>query len=142
MPRLAAILAILTLFNSRAFAAVPLDVYFISVGSGHYMDAADKASTRLTDIGGLDHGAVEVGDVLSRGGAKFGLVLTSDADHYVSRNDILALFPQLWNEMRKEQPLHSFVIIYLSAHGVADGHAWFPALLPVILLYRQTIHKK
>jgi hypothetical protein len=118
------------LLCESALAAEPLDVFFLAVGSGNYISPPEAGVQHFNGIPGAVKSAETVAELLRKGGAKFGLIVTSDRTHFVSQDDVYKAFPAIWDEMVKAKTRRALVVVYIAAHGIADGYTWAEYILP------------
>lgn len=124
------------LLSAKAFAGQPMDVFVLAIGSRSYITSKEPAVQHLSDIPGAAKSANIVAELLHKGGAKYGLTLVSDSAHFVGMDDVYAAFPVIWGKMVKEKTHRPLVVVYIAAHGVADGYSWYQYILPGNFLYR------
>jgi hypothetical protein len=115
--------------------AARFQVYFLAVGSSTYAAPMSANEHGLGDIYGANNGAKAFAQRLTRGGAEFGLTLTSDEDHLVTLADVAAALKRVEGVMTGARPSNPLLIFYIAGHGVADGIAWNHFSLPGTFLY-------
>jgi hypothetical protein len=106
--------------------AVP--VYYLSVGSSDYSQASRNDSVRgwlsFERLPSASKSATLVGSFLASAGSPFGITLTSDASHLVTRTDVFAALDSVITVARRARGQRPLLFIYLAAHGVSEGIAW------------------
>lgn len=88
---------------------------------------------------GANSGARAIAKRLSRGGARFGLVLTSAQGRFVSRSDIDAALDHITSRLRRDRPTAPLLVVYFAGHGISEGVGWNHFSLPGDFTYRGTI---
>jgi hypothetical protein len=121
---------------TQSVLAARLQVYFLAVGSSTYAAPEIPNQQGLGDIYGANNGARALAQRLARGGAEFGLTLTSDEGHLVTVADIKAALNRVEAVMAGARPGNPLLIFYIASHGVADGIAWNHFSLPGTFLYQ------
>ena len=117
-----------------ALAASRFDVYFLAVGSSNYVTPSNPQVHGFTRIPGANQSARLVADRLMTGGARYGLVLTSGENTYVSLSDIQAALNTVSGKIAKynSSPL---LIFYFAGHGMAEGVGWNHFSIPGDMSY-------
>jgi hypothetical protein len=110
-------------------------VYFLAVGSGDY--ARPKAPLKgFGDIDGAAKSAERVAALLARNGARYGILLASQPDRYITRADVLDALRVLVGRVRKDHPTHPEIVFYFVGHGVSEGIGWNHFSVPGTFVYR------
>jgi hypothetical protein len=113
-----------------------LDVYFLAVGSEHYVEAPGRDVNSLPTIDGMIKSARAVAGVLDSGGSAFGIALVSGDRHFVSLRDIDAALDVLNRRIRSDRPARPLLVFYFAGHGVSEGVAWNHFSLPGNFAFR------
>jgi len=129
------ILALLLLVGT-AFAEERFDVFFVVVGSGHYVVPKQDGVKGMQSIPGAVKSAKAVADLLERGGSTFGVTLFSDNSHFVSRADVSEALSRVYDEIAKTHPARPLIVFYFAGHGISEGMAWNHFSLPGDFAYR------
>jgi hypothetical protein len=116
--------------------AAPLDVFFLAVGSSNYAAPAGADQTGLPDIYGANNGARRFADLLQRGGASRGIVLTSEEGNFVSLGDVREGLRRITSDLAKVQAANPLFVFYFGGHGMSEGVAWNLFALPGTFTYR------
>jgi hypothetical protein len=128
-------LAILCLpFNAVAQQKVPrssnYDVYFVAIGSSYYAKPASTTAQGLHRLRGANISARLVADRLLRGGAHFGITLTSADNAFVTTDDIRDAIGRAATVIRANRPAAPLLVFYFAGHGITEGFAWNHFSLP------------
>jgi hypothetical protein len=144
-----------------AFSMLPLDancadryqVYFVAIGSSWYVSPAAPNQHGFSRLRGANKSAKEIADRLQRGGARFGVVLTSNDGSFVSMPDINNALDRVLAQIRADRPSTPLIFFYFVGHGISEGVAWNhfsmpgnftyrgdPSRLPVDVLADKTLH--
>jgi hypothetical protein len=112
------------------------DVFFVAVGSSHYVVPHEDGVTGMENIPGAAKSAEAVAYLLERGGSTFGVTLVSDSSHFVGRDDVFQALSRVYNEIVKTHPARPLVVFYFAGHGVSEGITWNHFSLPGNFAYR------
>lgn len=115
------------------------DVYYLVIGSEHYVGAAAPGVNSLPTIDGMRKSALAVAGVLDGGGSAFGITLLSDSKHFVSVRDIDTGLNALVKRVRDDRPAKPLLVFYFAGHGVSEGVAWNHFSLPGNFAYRGSL---
>lgn len=103
----------------------PADLYFLAVGISNHVDQD------LGDLPSAKHSAEVVARAMSKAGATYGLLLTSEPGaRPVSKNDVRNALIALKARIRADNAIAPRVLVYVMSHGVADGAGNFVMLFP------------
>lgn len=133
------IMLALLLMVGAAFAEERLDVFFVVVGSGHYIVPEQVGVKGMESIPGVVKSAKAVADLLKRGGSTFGVTLVSDDSHFVSRADVSQALSRVYDEIAKTHPARPLILFYFAGHGISEGIAWNHFSLPGDFAYRDDL---
>ncbi|MCG8436164.1 MAG: hypothetical protein MJA83_19270, partial [Gammaproteobacteria bacterium] len=107
-----------------------LNIYYLSVGSGHYINGGTIDSWGLGKLEGARLGAKRVSEILSRSGAVYGIELLSHSQLYVTSGDVTATLSKVIKEANADSTNNAFIVIYLAGHGLSEGISWNQFLIP------------
>lgn len=111
-------------------------VYFVAVGSSWYAAPAGPGERGLGKLPGGNKSARVIAGLLNRGGARFGVVLTSGDGQFISLADIRSAIDRTVKAMREDRPAAPLLVFYFAGHGISDGVAWNHFSLPGTFVYR------
>ena len=120
----------------RAGWSANFDVYFLVVGNSSYASPGAPDQTGLPDIFGANNGARALSERLRQGGARFGIILTSEDAHLVTLDDIRSALNRVADVEAGAHPANPLVVFYFAGHGMSDGVAWNLFALPGAFTYR------
>jgi hypothetical protein len=90
-------------------------------------------------ITGANTGARILAQRLAQGGARFGIVVTSARDQFVSVRDFSTALDDLAARIRADRARAPLLIVYFAGHGITEGVAWNHFSLPGDFVYRGDI---
>lgn len=123
-------------FSARQAQPVTYQVYFVSIGSGWYVNPTAHGIHGFSRIPGANQSAKIIADSLALGGARYGVALASDDQRFVTLSDIYHAIEQVANRMARDKPEHPLFIFYLASHGISEGIAWNHFSIPGDFVYR------
>ena len=133
---IAVILGLFVLWMSPAASAAPrFDVYFLAVGSSTYVVPSSPTLHGFTRIPGAAKSAHLVGDRLLAGGARYGVVLTSPPDAFISLKNVDAALDRVARQISGDRPSTPLLVFYFAGHGMAEGVGWNHFSIPGDLVY-------
>ena len=130
------ICALLPVCRVGAQAPRQFDVYFVSIGSGWYLSSAASGVQGFSRIDGANQSASMVADTLLRGGAAFGVKVTSDDHRVVTLDDIEKAIQQVESRIAAAKPRRPLFVFYFAGHGMSEGIAWSHFSIPGDFTYR------
>lgn len=99
----------------------PASVFFLAVGSEHFVPAPKANRPALRRIHGANHSAKEVAAVLTTRGAVYGALLTSKRNAVIDRADVFAAIDHLIAEARQGKAPGKLLIFYFCGAAIGDG---------------------
>jgi hypothetical protein len=123
------------LLGGQSAAAERFDVFALAIGSTDYAPASGGQHA-FPKIRGANKSARLVADRLLKGGAAYGLVLTSSDGHYISLADIQGAFSRVRQVLKDARPRNPLLVIYFAGHGVSEGVGWNHFSIPGTFVYR------
>jgi len=94
------------------------DIYYLAVGSSYYKNSG------FSNLEGSNKSAKKVAYYLDRSGATSGIVLVSDEDKLVTKNDVLTALDNLLTKIKSSKPQNPLVVFYFCGHGISEGIGW------------------
>lgn len=95
-------------------------VYYLSIGSQFYVQSAKPGVSSFPVRGAQVHSATRVADVLDNNGAVYGILLLSDKNRFISRDDMRQAIFDLKSRIRNDGAEHPVIVFYVMAHGLGD----------------------
>ena len=111
-------------------------MYFLSVGSGDYV-RANPPSHGFNDLDGADASAQRIAALLAKNGATFGVLLQSEPEHFVTRDDVISGVHYVVERIRTDRALRPLFVFYWMGHGVSEGLGWNHYAIPGNFTYRR-----
>jgi hypothetical protein len=111
-------------------------VYFLAVGSSRYLPPEHPADHGFSNLDGARNGALMLADRLKRGGANYGISLTSPAGSPVALTDVNRAFDDVVSRIRRDNSANPILLVYIASHGISDGFAWNHFSVPGDFTYR------
>lgn len=104
------------------------DIYYLSVGSGDYVAVPESEQSRgVNGFGRLpsaNKSAVTVARLWQEAGSPYGITLTSDPAHLVTRDNVIDALRSLLSTVRSSGSAHPLIVYYFAGHGVSEGLGW------------------
>lgn len=106
----------------------PASVYFLAVGSQHFVPAPKANRPALRHINGANHSAKEVAAVLTKRGAVYGALLTSKRNAVIARDDVFAALEELITQAGRDQAPAKLLVFYFcgATMGAGTQHVAIP----------------
>lgn len=101
-------------------ASQPSTIYFVSIGSLHHLKTQENQFELPRDA--PLHSATTVASLLKAHGARYGILLLSDENHFISRNDMLKALIDLKHRSRNDASSHPVIVFYYCGHGLGDAY--------------------
>lgn len=120
---------------STSTASERFDVYVVAVGSSHYAGTSEAEVRGLNPISGANKSAREVAERLLRGGARGGVLLTSDPRGLVSTEDVESAIERTAEQILRDGSDRPLLVFYFAGHGVSEGVGWNHFSLPGTFLF-------
>ena len=95
------------------------DIYFVAIGNEHYVGGG-AAGLRWPSVPAPVNSATRVAGLLQSSGARFGILVTSDRRHAVTRADMRRAIVDLKKRIRADRPARPLVFFYYMGHGLGD----------------------
>jgi hypothetical protein len=111
-------------------------IFFVSIGSGWYVNPATTGIHGFSRIPGANQSAKLIADELARGGAQYGIELGSDDRRFVTLDDIHRAVEQVAGHMARNKPQRPLFLFYFAGHGISEGIAWNHFSIPGDFAYR------
>jgi hypothetical protein len=118
--------------------AKQFSVYYVSVGSAHYTPDFSKYEPGFggfVNVTAAANSAGEVARVLDSHGAKYGKLLVSKKDQYVTRPLVFGAVQEVLKRIKADKPAHPFLVFYFCGHGVSEGLGWNLLMMPGDFVY-------
>src|SRR5436190_13311132 len=87
-------------FAGMAGAQSRFDVYYLAIGSEHYIDVSDRSVHTFNPIDGVRKSARAVADFFDAGGSRYGFVLISGEERFIGRDDAYSALQKLVGKIR------------------------------------------
>lgn len=100
------------------------EVFFLAIGSEHYASSTLDGVRDFSRIRGANRSAERVAGLLTSGGARFGVQLTSAPGSFVSRSDIDDALEHVIGAAESSQVSEKIVVVYFAGHGLSEGVGW------------------
>ena len=117
-------LFILPFADSALAQTARYDVFFVSVGSQHYAARQSGAVRSFKSIHGVNRSAKRIANLLLRGGASFGVLVTSEQHSFVGLVDVDNALDRVIGAAKTSGAERPFLIFYFAGHGISEGIAW------------------
>lgn len=108
----------------------PSKVYFVAIGSENYIAPDDPKAPRWPPVSAPVNSATRVSALLRRIGARYGILLTSSAEHLVSKSDMERAIVDLKSQIRRDMPDRPVILFYYMGHALGDRYSQFLYLAP------------
>ena len=118
-----------------ARAQTRFDTYFLAVGSTSYIQPASRSEHGFESLPGANASARLVADILTRGGAAGGIVLTSGQGAYIDRADFMQALAAVVAQLKAARPANPLLVVYFVGHGISEGIAWNHFSVPSNFVY-------
>jgi hypothetical protein len=125
----------LSITTETACAQAPFGIYFLAVGSTSYIQPSSAGEHGFETLPGANASAKLVADILTRSGAKGGIVLTSGQSTYVSRADFMQALSAVGAQLKAGRPANPLLVVYFAGHGISEGIAWNHFSVPGNFVY-------
>ncbi len=99
----------------------PASVYFLAVGSEHFVPAPKANRPALRRINGANHSAKEVASVLTTRGAVYGALLTSKRNAVLDRDDVFAALDALITQAGRDKAPAKLLVFYFCGATMGEG---------------------
>lgn len=105
-----------------AAEALPTELYYLAIGSQHYVALPPSAPVHWETVAAPVNSAERVANLLQEAGAKFGIVLTSNASHAVTTNDVKQALVDLKTRIRRDRSKSPLIVFYYMGHALGDTY--------------------
>lgn len=126
--------SLLYCFSSIAiYTAQEFDVFYLAVGNAHYENRVEKFKENYSPfcpVGGARRSARYVGELLERRANAKGLILRSEGNNLLSKENILNAVIELIKTVNHSDAENPLIVFYYCGHGVSEGIAWSQFLVP------------
>ncbi|MEM6737717.1 MAG: hypothetical protein AAF620_16765 [Bacteroidota bacterium] len=130
------IIVLLIFAFSYSYGQNKRSIYYVSIGSTHYLKASDALKKKgFASIGqgenldGANTSATLVAYALDESGAKDGILLKSAENKLITSNDIKSAARTII-EIAKKDKNSPLIFFYFSGHGIGEGFGWNQFLIP------------
>ncbi|MCW3108958.1 MAG: hypothetical protein JWQ09_3464 [Segetibacter sp.] len=110
------------------------DVYFLSVGSGHYEQDArkfrEKGFIPYDNLPEATTSASIMSQILVRFADAKGKTLLSNEDKPLAKAKILASLDSVKSQIERNKAKNPFFVLYYCGHGISENLAWNQFLIP------------
>jgi hypothetical protein len=120
----------------RAGIPQPYQVFFVSIGSGWYVNPRENDVHGFSRIPGANKSAKIIADTLVAGGAVYGIDLTSNDQAFVTVPDMYKAIQLVADKMVAAKPQRPLFVFYFAGHGMSEGIAWSHFSIPGDFAYR------
>ena len=111
--------------------AQSFDVFYLSVGSTHYVQKDIKEGCEpFADVNGARKSARYMHELFSEKAGGTGTMLRSEQGKELSREAILNAFKKTIATAKKSKAKNPLVVFYFCGHGVSEGIGWSQFLVP------------
>lgn len=117
-------LFILLLLAETLSAQTAYNIFYLSIGSGHYkriFDETPGAYHGLDNMPAAINSALRMAALLDTMGAKKGRVLTSSPGKYLTRRQMLESTKQLIQSVKLSKVKDPLIVFYYCGHGFSNG---------------------
>ena len=125
-------------FAATAVGQSRFDVYYVAIGSEHYIEVPDPAVHTFDQIDGVRKSARAVADFFDAGGSRYGLVVISDEGRFVGSDDVYGALRKLPAKIRADRAPNPIIVFYFAGHGVSEGSRGTTSPSPATLLIAAT----
>ena len=93
-------------------------LYFLSIGAEDY---AGNDGSGLPRVDGAVNSASKIAELAQQKGARYGVLLTSRPNSYVTRADVFTALTQIKAKIWHDRPYHPVILFYYAGHGIGDS---------------------
>lgn len=137
MTPLLRLLTWLVLLGQIAVAQSP-ELFFLAIGSDTYATAKPGVTFGFQSLRSVaGRSAMRVSDLLTQGGARFGITLVSTDDKLVTTGDIQSALSRLHEKVSASGAKQPVAVFYFAGHGISEGLAWNHFSIPGNFLSRK-----
>ena len=119
---ISALLVLSSISSARASDMENYDVYYVAVGNAHYA-TPDRSQCEygFYPVKGARISARLVAEYLQQGGSKYGVLLESQKDVFVTKQDILNAIKSVTDSMDFESTNERLFVFYYCGHGIGEA---------------------
>lgn len=128
---ISALLVLSSISSARASDMENYDVYYVAVGNAHYA-TPDRSQYEygFYPVKGARISARLVAEYLQQGGSKYGVLLESQKDVFVTKQDILNAIKSVTDSMDFESTNERLFVFYYCGHGIGEAVSGRQYLIP------------
>lgn len=115
------------------------DLYLVAVGSSFYAEAQQPDEKAFSRIFGGNKSARFVATRLHGAGAKYGVLLTSAREKFITVQDIYSAIDHVTAQIKRDGSERPLFLFYFAGHGISEGVGWHQFLVPGNFLYRGSL---
>lgn len=126
---------LIALASAAVSAQLRFQVFFLIVGSEHYLQPQDASLHGFGNLPGANASAELMAELLAKHGAVGGTTLESAAGHYVSADDVKSALKSVTSNIHRHSPMNPLIVVYIASHGISEGVAWNHFSVPGNFVY-------